>query len=200
MIDGLRAALGTDVVGEHAANNEMWLRVELSAWRAAAEAAKAHGFTYFSFLSAIDWQPNPDLDGEYVYDVAKEAKGIQPIIDDPVIRVGGGTSRFQVFGRLYDTHTKQGVIFLADVTDALAVPSWTPYFAGADWHERETWEMFGIEFLGHPGLRHIYLPAEFEGYPLRKDFPLLAREVRPWPGLVDMEEMPLAASDEGAPS
>ena len=48
-------------------------------------------------------------------------------------------------------------------------------YAGADWHERETWEMFGFTFDGHPDLRHIYLPGEFEGFPLRKDFPLLAR-------------------------
>ena len=50
--------------------------------------------------------------------------------------------------------------------------------------------MFGITFAGHPDLRHIYLPSDFEGYPLRKDFPLLARMVKPWPGIVDVEPMP----------
>jgi NADH-quinone oxidoreductase subunit C len=50
--------------------------------------------------------------------------------------------------------------------------------------------MFGIIFDGHPGLRHLYLPGEFEGHPLRKDFPLLARLVKPWPGIVDVEPMP----------
>jgi NADH:ubiquinone oxidoreductase subunit D len=64
---------------------------------------------------------------------------------------------------------------------------------GANWHERETWEMYGITFVGHPHLVHIYLPGGFEGNPLRKDFPLLAREVKPWPGIVDVEPMP----DEG---
>ena len=68
--------------------------------------------------------------------------------------------------------------------------SWVPVYPGADWHEREAWEMFGIVFDGHPSLRHLYLPSEFEGHPLRKDFPLLAREVKPWPGLVDVEGMP----------
>ena len=63
-------------------------------------------------------------------------------------------------------------------------------YPGADWHERETWEMYGIVFDGHPSLRHLYLPSEFEGHPLRKDYPLLAREVKPWPGLVDVEPMP----------
>ena len=68
--------------------------------------------------------------------------------------------------------------------------SWVPVYPGADWHEREAWEMYGFVFDGHPSLRHLYLPSEFEGHPLRKDFPLLAREVKPWPGLVDVEPMP----------
>ena len=50
--------------------------------------------------------------------------------------------------------------------------------------------MYGIEFIGHPGLDHLYLPDAFEGHPLRKSFPLLAREVKPWPGRVDVEGMP----------
>ena len=50
--------------------------------------------------------------------------------------------------------------------------------------------MFGIEFVGHPGLRQLYLPTDFEGHPLRKDYPLLARRVKPWPGIVDVEPMP----------
>jgi NADH-quinone oxidoreductase subunit C len=65
-----------------------------------------------------------------------------------------------------------------------------PWYPGADWHEREWWEMFGVIFDGHPSLRHLYLPSEFEGHPLRKDYPLLARVVKPWPGLVDVEAMP----------
>ena len=75
-------------------------------------------------------------------------------------------------------------------------PSIHEVWSGANWFERETWEMFGIEFDGHPALRHLYLPFEFEGHPLRKDYPLLAREVKPWPGLVDVEPMP---GEDGAP-
>ncbi len=70
------------------------------------------------------------------------------------------------------------------------MPTWTGVYAGADWHERETCEMFGIGFAGHPNLVNMYLPADFEGHPLRKDFPLLARRVKPWPGIVDVEPMP----------
>jgi NADH-quinone oxidoreductase subunit C len=60
--------------------------------------------------------------------------------------------------------------------------------------------MYGFTFDGHPDLRHIYLPAEFEGFPLRKDFPLLAREVKPWPGLVDKEPIPGEDEEEEEPA
>ena len=59
-------------------------------------------------------------------------------------------------------------------------------------------EMFGIDFKGHPDLRNMYLPMDFEGHPLRKDFPLLARLVKPWPGIVDVEPLPGDDTEEGA--
>jgi NADH-quinone oxidoreductase subunit C len=71
-------------------------------------------------------------------------------------------------------------------------------FAGANWHERETHEMFGISFAGHPDLRNMYLPTDFEGYPLRKDFPLLSRMVKPWPGIVDVEPLPGGGDEDEA--
>ena len=51
-------------------------------------------------------------------------------------------------------------------------------------------EPAGVTFTGHPGLRKLYLPGDFEGNPLRKDFPLVSRLVKPWPGIVDIEPMP----------
>ena len=104
----------------------------------------------------------------------------------------GGETRFQVFARVTDIERHVGVTLKVDVADEpFALDSWfTPSTLGANWHERETHEMFGIDFVGHPDLRNMYLPTEFEGYPLRKDFPLLARIVKPWPGIVDVEPMP----------
>ena len=84
-----------------------------------------------------------------------------------------------------------GITIKADVPDAdPVVDSWIGAYAGANWHERETHEMFGIGFAGHPDLRNMYLPTDFEGHPLRKDFPLVARIVKPWPGIVDVEPLP----------
>lgn len=58
----------------------------------------------------------------------------------------------------------------------------TGVYRGANWHERETHEMFGVIFEGHPDLRPLLLPDGFEGHPLRKEFVLAARVAKPWPG------------------
>ena len=62
------------------------------------------------------------------------------------------------------------------------LPTVSDLWLGANWHERETWELFGVGFDGHPNLAKLLLPEEFEGFPLRKEFALLAREAKPWPG------------------
>ena len=73
----------------------------------------------------------------------------------------GGDTRFQMLARVFDVRQRHvGVTLKADVPDdTMTMDSWVRVYAGADWHERETWEMYGINFEGHPGLRHIYLPT-----------------------------------------
>ncbi|MFJ7245871.1 NADH-quinone oxidoreductase subunit C [Kitasatospora sp. NPDC098652] len=66
--------------------------------------------------------------------------------------------------------------------DGAALPSAVAVYAGAAWHERETHEMFGIDFPGHPHLATLLLPDGFEGHPLRKEFVLAARVAKDWPG------------------
>jgi NADH-quinone oxidoreductase subunit C len=196
----LTEALGDALVGSHIAPGRgLWVRVARDSWFDAAEATKLRlGCTLFDFLSAIDWMPSPW--GRY--EDSSVDVGIKPF--DPsasfATGVAGGDTRFQVFCHLVNVRGRDGrridVFLKADLPDDdLRVRSLVPLYGGANWHERECWEMFGISFDGHPGLRHLYLPGEFEGHPLRKDFPLLARLVKPWPGIVDVEPRPAAADE-----
>ncbi|HSH23751.1 MAG: NADH-quinone oxidoreductase subunit C [Actinomycetota bacterium] len=204
LLTELRQHLGDAVLDSGLAGSELCVRLDRRAWRRAADVCRNQlGFDYFCFLSGIDWQPNPTLSGEKVWDpdgsVAVEGADEEEAEVEGGMQTGlaGGESRFQLLARLASTQRKTGVTFKADLDEAdPRVESWVGVYRGADWHERETWEMFGFSFDGHPSLRHMYLPGEFEGHPLRKDFPLLAREVKPWPGLVDVEAMP--GEEEGA--
>ncbi|MGM0357936.1 NADH-quinone oxidoreductase subunit C, partial [Streptomyces sp. ECR3] len=78
--------------------------------------------------------------------------------------------------------------------DAPVLPTAVDVYAGAGWHERETHEMFGVGFEGHPALDHLLLPETFEGHPLRKDFVLAARVAKAWPGAKEPGE-----SEHGGP-
>lgn len=206
VVERFRETLGDDLVQSHIEKNDLWIRVATPAWHATIERAKHLGYTYFCFLSGLDWLPNNDLGGEKVFnmgDAAVEGEEAEESTLDNTMKSGyaGGVTRFQVFVRLYDIERHVGITIKADVQEpALEIASIQDIYAGADWHERECWEMYGVIFMGHPGLRHLYLPGEFEGFPLRKDFPLLAREVKPWPGIVDVEPMPASVDgvEDGA--
>lgn len=190
--------LGDGVVGSHIRpGDDLWIRVDREHWVATAVAVKAMGYRFFDFLSAIDWMPSPfgrDMDAQADLVVSgAPAKEIAPIVQG----YAGGETRFQVLARVYSISAGMGITLKADLDDAdPRIDTWSREFAGANWHEREAAEMFGITFDGHPNPVNMYLPADFQGHPLRKDFPLLARRVRPWPGIVDVEPMPGVADEE----
>ncbi|WP_034277019.1 NADH-quinone oxidoreductase subunit C [Actinospica robiniae] len=73
----------------------------------------------------------------------------------------------------------------------------TGVYRGAAWHERETFEMFGIDFEGHPDLKPLLLPDGFEGHPLRKDFVLASRVAKAWPGAKEPGESEHHAASPG---
>ncbi|GAA4983235.1 hypothetical protein GCM10023205_61230 [Yinghuangia aomiensis] len=83
--------------------------------------------------------------------------------------------------------------------DAPVLPTATGVFAGAGWHERETAEMFGITFEGHPNPAPLLLPDGFEGHPLRKDFVLASRVAKPWPGAKEPGESDHAPAGARSP-
>lgn len=135
---------------------------------------------FFSFLSAVHW--------------ASEVAVGDPLSDQDI------DERIELITTVSDLGEGGRVTFSTSLPiEAPSIPSLVEVYAGANWHEREAMEMFGITFQGHPNPTALYLPDAFEGHPLLKSYPLLSREVKPWPGKVDVEAMPESAAS-GQPS
>jgi NADH-quinone oxidoreductase subunit C len=80
--------------------------------------------------------------------------------------------RFAVVYQLLNLTNSERIIVKVYVSDGEKLPSVTDLWGTADWHEREVYDLFGLEFDGHPDLRKILTPEDLDGHPLRKDFPL----------------------------
>ncbi|TGB15941.1 NADH-quinone oxidoreductase subunit C, partial [Streptomyces palmae] len=143
--------------------------VPADAWITALERARDFlGCTYFDWLSAVD-EPGTG------FRVAAHVVALgRPGGSGPAVR--------RLLVRTTVPH------------EAPVLPTAVGVYAGASWHERETYEMFGVRFTGHPGLAPLLLPEGFEGHPLRKDFVLAARVAKAWPGAKEPGE-----SDQGGP-
>jgi NADH-quinone oxidoreductase subunit C len=88
-------------------------------------------------------------------------------------------NRFRVIYALANTATAERLFVRTHLDEPdLDVPSAVPLWLGADWMEREVFDMFGIRFVGHPNLKRILMPEEFTAFPLRKDYPLRGRGER----------------------
>jgi len=157
------------------------IRVTPDQWIPALTTAKHElGLVHFSYLSAIDWTNDVEVG------------------DPPSEEV---EERFEMMAAVADLTDGRIVHFVTDLAkEDASIASATAVYAGASWHEREANEMFGIDFAGHGHLDNLYLPTEFEGNPLKKSYPLLAREVKPWPGTVDVEGMPESEEEAEAPT
>jgi NADH:ubiquinone oxidoreductase subunit C len=94
-----------------------------------------------------------------------------------------GDEGFRIVAHVWSLDRHDGILVRTLVArDAASLPTVTSVYRGADWHERETHEMFGIDFVGHPNLVPLLLPEQFDGHPLRKEFVLAARAAKAWPG------------------
>jgi NADH-quinone oxidoreductase subunit C len=85
---------------------------------------------------------------------------------------GSAGPRFEVLYQLYRFPEGLRLRLSVEAAEGQEIDSAQPVYKSADWAEREAYDMFGIRFAGHPDLRRIYLPDDFEGFPLRKDLPL----------------------------
>ena len=158
------------------------INVDISSWIDTHKILKKDfNLSFFNWLSAVDWD-NEVKTG----DAPKE----------PV------TPSFEILSCLSQTNSNNLVISSTVISKENAeIESLVDVFAGANWHEREAYEMFGINFLNHPNLTKLYLPDDYEGNPLLKSFELISREVKPWPGDVDVEGMPedsIVVEDKGS--
>jgi len=110
----------------------------------AVRRLRAAGFDLLADVMAIDWSDYPGHSGP----------------------------RFTVVYNLYSIETVARLFLRVNVEDGQAVPSITPQWRAAGFMEREVYDLFGIEFEGHPDLRKLVTPEDLEGHPLRKDFPI----------------------------
>ncbi|SDD97891.1 NADH-quinone oxidoreductase subunit C [Glycomyces harbinensis] len=148
------AALGLDDTGTD--GPRAVADVDAKDWREAVRICRDDlGCDFFDWLSAVD--------------------------EGPADPEGGRPGGFRVVAHLWSVAERRGVLLRALLAEG-AVDSVTDLYPGADWHERETHEMFGVDFPGHPDLKPLLLAPEFEGHPLRKDFVLASRVVKAWPG------------------
>lgn len=121
---------------------------------------------------------DPDLSFDYLRDLCG------------VDYYGKKEPRFEVVYHLYSMKHAHAIRIKAQVpADDPSIETITSIYKGANWHERECFDLFGIRFEGHPDLRRILLPDDWEGHPLRKDYPLAGPSAEnDWPGFKELLE------------
>ncbi len=149
---------GGEIVETGSQHGDEWARVAPAAWRQVAE-----------FLRD---------DSQAQMDMFIDLTCVDRLPREP---------RFDVVLHLYSVEKKHRVRLLAGVAEKQpTIDTLVPVWPGADWFEREAFDMYGVRFEGHPDLRRILMYPEFLGYPLRKDYPKEKRQplLRRLPGSV----------------
>jgi NADH-quinone oxidoreductase subunit C len=153
-------------------------RIERSALRERALALRAAGAAMLLDIGAVDYpQRTPRFDVVYHFLAL-------PVKAADIARIG----------------KPERIRLLVGVpANDLVLPSLTDLWKNADWPEREAYDLFGIAFSGHPNLKRIQMPQDWEGAPLRKDYPLRgpAREKTPRPAFALKSNVPAGAPPSG---
>jgi len=125
-----------------------------------------------------------NIDSEDLTDVTlfiknNENTKFRQLIDITVVDYPENTQRFKVVYLFLSHEFNQRIILSYLINENEVIPSLTSIFPAANWMEREVFDMYGVKFKNHPDLRRILTDYDFEGHPLRKDFPLTGHtEVR----------------------
>ena len=150
-----KGGLGKFAVQHGVTAGDEWVTVPAARIREALEAARADGYTFFSFITCVDHLAR---DGS-------EVPFTGPWEGEP--------PRFEMVYELRDMERVRLIrirAFLPSVDPVIA--SAHDLFGPANWDEREVWDLFGVRFVGHPNLTRILLPDDWEGHPLRRDYPV----------------------------
>jgi NADH-quinone oxidoreductase subunit C len=140
------------VLGSGVTAGQEWVTVDREHILATLQALQRQGFQSYVFMTCVDHLATPTLE--------------QP------------PERFELVYELRNMRTRQEMRVRVFVPESdPRVPSAHEIYAPANWDERETWDLFGIEFQGHPGLTRILLPDDWVGHPLRRDFPVGGEQV-----------------------
>lgn len=181
LVDKLEAKFGDRILEKHSFRGDEWVVVAPSDWHVVATFLRddpACDMSMFTDITVVDY-PKRDARFELVLNLYSLNKG----------------HRLRVKTRLFDEY----VFGDSDPQHPTRVRTVTDLWAGANWFEREVFDMFGVRFDGHPDLRRILMYPEFEGHPLRKDYaadrtqPLVP--YRPEAG----DKLPPFRADEGMP-
>jgi NADH-quinone oxidoreductase subunit C len=117
-------------------------------------------------------------------------------IDHPERR----SARFDLILLTRSSKTGARLCMRTHVEDGQEPGTLSEIWKGANWAEREVWDMFGIKFQGHPDMRRILMYEEFEGHPLRKDYPIdKTQPLVPYREVTDIEKLPPFGIEEGQP-
>ncbi len=97
--------------------------------------------------------------------------------------------RFEIVYNLFSTTKHNRIRIKTRVREGETVPTAIGVWLGADWAEREVWDMFGVRFEGHPNLRRILMDHRWEGHPLRKDYPIRKYQLFPTSAEIDLNQL-----------
>ena len=133
---------------------------------------------------AVRWSEHPvhggwpgclvsNEDWPKVFEALRGEANFEYLVDHTAVDYPHRTpERFTVLGLVQNIETQERLMVRTRVAEGGSVPTLTHLWMSADWSERETFDMFGIRFDGHPELTRIYMPQDFDGWPLRRDFPM----------------------------